>query len=144
MSEASGHGLIDLFLDMLLAERGAAMNTIEAYRRDLGDYVGFAAAQSSTPLNTNTALIRRYLADLDRRGLKASSSARKLSALRQFHKFLFAEGHRPDDPAVVLEGPRRGRPLPKVLSENAVTRLIDTAREGIEDPADDRQNNQYA
>ncbi len=133
MTRLSGDRLIDLFLDMLLAERGAAINTIDAYRRDLGDYLGFLAAATSHPIDVDTAIIRRFLADMDRRGLKPASSARKLSAIRQFHKFLFAENHRADNPAVVLEGPRRGRPLPKVLSEDAVSRLIDTAREGIED-----------
>ena len=127
--------LADLFLDMIAAERGAAKNTLEAYRRDLDDYLGFLARQSSHLLSVDTACIRTYLAHLEAQGLKASSSARRLSALRQFHKFLFAETHRPDDPSTVLEGPRRGRPLPKVMSVDDVGRLLDVAREGLDDPA---------
>lgn len=133
MTAPSSGQLIDLFLDMLVAERGAARNTLDAYRRDLEDYRGFLAAEASDPLRADTAVIRRYLADIDRRGLKASSSARRLSALRQFHKFLFAEAHRGDDPALVLEGPRRGRPLPKTMSQDDVTRLLDVAQEGLAD-----------
>ncbi len=125
--------LVALFLDMLVAERGAARNTLDAYRRDLEDYSGFLRGEASDPLRVDTAAVRRYLADIDRRGLKASSSARRLSAIRQFHKFLFAEAHRSDDPALVLEGPRRGRPLPKTLSQEDVTRLLDVAQESVAD-----------
>ena len=130
---ARSQRLVDLFLDMIAAERGAAKNTLEAYRRDLEDYVDFLGRHRDHPLRTETARVRTYLADLEARGLKASSSARRLSALRQFHKFLFAEGHRGDDPSVVLEGPRRGRPLPKIMSVDDVDRLLRVAREGIDD-----------
>ena len=126
--------LAELFLDMIAAERGAAKNTLEAYRRDLDDYLGFLGARQSGPQSVDTAQIRSYLAYLEAQGLKASSSARRLSALRQFHKFLFAEAHRPDDPSTVIEGPRRGRPLPKVMSVDDVVRLLDVAREGLDDP----------
>jgi integrase/recombinase XerD len=126
-------GLVDLFLDMLVSERGAAKNTIEAYRRDLLSYLGGLAAKRASPLNAETETIRAYLAGLAEQGLAASSAARQLSAIRQFHRFLFSEGRRGDDPAAILEGPRRGRPLPKVLSVAEVERLLETSREGTED-----------
>src|SRR5947209_14541738 len=108
-------GFVDLFLDMLVSERGAARNTIEAYRRDLSSYLGWVAAKGSSPLTVHSETIRSYLGALAAQGLAVSSAARQLSAIRQFHRFLFSEGRRPDDPAAILEGPRRGRPLPKVL-----------------------------
>jgi integrase/recombinase XerD len=128
-------GLVDLFLDMLVSERGAAKNTIEAYRRDLGAYVGWLAARESSPLKVETETIRTYLAGLAGQGLAASSAARQLSAIRQFHRFLFSEARRGDDPAAILEGPRRGRPLPRVLGTDEVERLLETSREGIDDEA---------
>jgi integrase/recombinase XerD len=118
--------LVELFLDMLSAERGAAANTIEAYRRDLADFIetapGGAAGASSDDL-------RNYVAGLARRGMAASSQARRLSALRQFYRFLYAEGRRGDDPAAALAGPKRGRTLPKVLSVDEVDRLLTAAHQ---------------
>ncbi len=131
---ASPGALRDLFLDMIAAERGAAKNTLDAYGVDLADYLGFLAARADHPARVETARLRDYLAALERDGLKPSSAARRLSAVRQFHRFLFAEGHRPTDPATVLEGPRRGRPLPKVLSPDEVERLLAAARAGLDDP----------
>jgi integrase/recombinase XerD len=124
-----GLAAIELFLDMIAAERGASKNTIEAYRGDLDDYAGFLAAKRGGVLGADTDDVRAYLAALVKRGMAANSSARKLSAIRQLHRFLYAEGRRKDDPAAVLEGPRRGRALPKVLSIEAVTRLFEAARE---------------
>jgi integrase/recombinase XerD len=129
------HGLVDLFLDMLVSERGAAKNTIDAYRRDLHSYISWLAAKGSSPLGVDTETIRAYLAGLAKQGLAASSAARQLSAIRQFHRFLFSEGRRADDPAAILEGPRRGRPLPKVLGTEEVERLLEASREGSEDEA---------
>ncbi len=131
---ASPSALRDLFLDMIAAERGAAKNTLDAYRRDLVDYLAFLAERADHPARADTGRVRDYLARLDRDGLKPSSAARRLSAVRQFHKFLFAEGHRPTDPTAVIEGPRRGRPLPKVLSVDEVERLLAAARAGADDP----------
>ncbi|GLK82017.1 tyrosine recombinase [Ancylobacter defluvii] len=119
---------VALFLDMLAAERGASANTLAAYQRDLDDYAEFLGGQDKAA-GCGTPDIRAYLAELTRRGLKGATVARRLSALRQFHRFLYVEGYRGDDPAAVLEGPKRGRPLPKVLSLAEVTRLIETAHE---------------
>jgi integrase/recombinase XerD len=127
--DARGRGAIELFLDMIATERGASKNTIEAYRRDLDDYAGFLAAKGSGVTSASTDDVRAYLAALVKRGMAANSSARKLSAIRQLHRFLYAEGKRKDDPAAVLEGPRRSRALPKVLSVEEVSRLFEAARD---------------
>jgi integrase/recombinase XerD len=134
-TRATGDGrLVEAFLEAIVAERGASRNTVEAYRRDLDDYVDFLAAKGESALSSSSADARRYLAERGASGLAASSLARRLSALRQFHKHLYAEGRRADDPTLALEGPRRPRPLPKVLSVAEVARLIDVAREGLDAP----------
>ena len=120
--------LIDLYLDMLAAERGAARNTLDAYRRDLADFSGYLAARRGTIALAESDDIRGYLGDLAERSFSAASVARRLSAIRQLYRFLYAEGHRGDDPAAVLEGPKRGRPLPKVLSIREVDALLSAAR----------------
>jgi integrase/recombinase XerD len=127
--------LTGLFLDMLAAERGAGRNTLEAYTRDLDDLTDHLTQKGATIAAATTADLRGYLAVLARRGFKASSVARRLSAVRQLFRFLYAEGHRSDDPAAVIEGPKRGRPLPKVLSIGEVDRLLATAHAGAADAA---------
>ncbi len=127
-------GPVALFLDMLAAERGASANTLEAYARDLADYEDFLVTDGCGVVDGQTDSIRAYLAALTGRGFKATSVARRLSAIRQLHRFLYLEGLRGDDPAAVLEGPKRGRPLPKVLSLEEVTRLIDTAHARAAEP----------
>ncbi len=123
---------VELFLDMMATERGASRNTLEAYRRDLEDYSLFLDGKKKDVGGAHTEDIRAYLAVLSRRKLAAASVARRLSAVRQLHRFLYAEGRRKDDPAAVLEGPRRGRPLPKVLAVEEVTKLLVTAHERAE------------
>ena len=127
--------LTGLFLDMLAAERGAGRNTLEAYTRDLDDLAQHLAATGTTIAAATTADLRAYLGALARRGFKASSVARRLSAIRQLYRFLYAEAHRRDDPAAVIEGPQRGRPLPKVLSIGEVDRLLASAHAGAADAA---------
>ncbi len=119
---------VEAFLEMMTAERGAAANTIEAYGRDLGDFAGFLAARNTTPEDAGTRDIRDYLAGLTRAGRSAPTGARRLSTLRQFYRFLFAERVRGDDPSAAVDPPRRGRPLPKILSEQDVNALLDAAR----------------
>ncbi|WP_188582134.1 site-specific tyrosine recombinase XerD [Azorhizobium oxalatiphilum] len=123
----SASGPIALFLDMQAVERGASAHTLDAYGRDLADFDDFLGVRVKPVDAADTDDIRAYLAELTDRGLKATTVARRLSAIRQLYRFLYAEGMRGDDPAAVLEGPKRGRPLPKVLSVDQVTRLIDTA-----------------
>jgi integrase/recombinase XerD len=121
--------LTELFLDMLTSERGGAANTREAYTRDLEDLSTFLAGKRRTVATATTADLRDYLGDLAARGFKASSVARRLSAVRQLYRFLYAEGLRGDDPAAILEGPKRSRPLPKILTIGDVDRLIAVARQ---------------
>jgi len=127
---------VNAFLDMLSAERGASLNTIEAYRRDLEGYAAFLTSEQKSIEHADRSAIGAYLAHLTESGLKASSASRKLSAIRQFHKFLYAEGLRADDPTAALRAPKRAPALPKVLSVAEVDRLLTVAAEGIE--AEDR------
>ena len=133
-SQRQGHDRsIALYLDMLAAERGAQTNTLDAYRRDLEDFADHLKEAGRTIGNAGTDDIRTYLGALSKRGLKVTTVARRLSAIRQLYRFLYAEGHRKDDPAAVLEGPKRERALPKTLSLTEVDNLISVA--GKVDPA---------
>src|SRR3954465_2792542 len=125
--------LIDLYLDMLAAERGAATNTLDAYRRDLEDFAGHRREQGGTLADARGDDLRDYLAQLATRDFSAATVARRLSAVRQLYRFLYAEGLRKDDPAAAIEGPKRGRPLPKVLSVRHVDQLLTQARNGLDD-----------
>ena len=111
----------------MAAERGAAENTLAAYRRDLEAYAGFLAGKGVLVEAATAQDIRLYLASFDATRAAPSSAARRLSAIRQFYRFLFTEGIRQDDPTVVVDSPRRGRPLPKTLSEEEVDRLLEAA-----------------
>ena len=123
----SDERLIALFLDMLAAERGAGDNTLAAYGRDLADFAGDLAHAKGSIARAGTGELRAYLGRLARRSMRASTVARRLSAIRQLYRFLYAEGLRKDDPAAVLEGPKRSRPLPKTLSIAEVDRLLRAA-----------------
>jgi integrase/recombinase XerD len=116
--------LINLFLDMLAAEQGAGKNTLDAYRRDLADFSEFLGHSGQDFAGAQTQGLRDYLADLDTRGFKSSSVARRLSAMRHLFRFLLNERIRSDDPAAILSGPKRGRGLPKVLTISDVDRLL--------------------
>jgi integrase/recombinase XerD len=118
--------LIMLFLDMLAAERGAGKNTLAAYGRDLDDFTAHLTGRRTVATAT-TDDIRAYLGELASRGMQPATVARRLSAIRQLYRFLYAEGHRGNDPAAVLEGPKRSRPLPKTLSLADVDRLLAAA-----------------
>ena len=121
--------LTSLFLDMLAAEQGAGDNTLDAYRRDLTDFSEFLARSGQSFAAAGTQALRDYLADLDARGFKSSSVARRLSAMRHLFRFLLNERIRDDDPAAILSGPKRGRGLPKVLSISDVDRMLTRAKE---------------
>lgn len=122
-----GLHLLEAFLEMLSAERGAAVHTLDAYRRDLLDFAGHLRKKGRTFTNSSAADVRDYLASLSSAGLKASTQARRLSALRQLHRFLLDEDIRADDPTSAIESPKRGRPLPKVVTEQQTQSLIDAA-----------------
>jgi integrase/recombinase XerD len=129
----SSERLAALYLDMLAAERGAGKNTLAAYGRDLADFTEHLAGTGRSIATASTADLRAYLGELARRGLTSATVARRLSAIRQLYRFLYAEGQRKDDPAAVLEGPKRGRALPKTLTLAEVDRLLRVAT--ICDPA---------
>lgn len=128
MTTSSDAKLSGLFLDMLAAEQGAGVNTLDAYRRDLEDFSEFAAGVKSSFAGADTQLLRDYLEDLDERGFKSTTVARRLSAIRHLFRFLLSEKIRTDDPAAILSGPKRGRSLPKVLSIADVDRMLVQAR----------------
>src|SRR5579871_4224786 len=128
-SKVSDAKLISLFLDMLAAEQGAGGNTLDAYRRDLTDLSDYLTPHGESFGAVQTETLRGYLADLDTRGFKSSSVARRLSAIRHLFRFLLNERVRGDNPAAILSGPKRGRGLPKVLSIADVDRMLTRAKE---------------
>jgi integrase/recombinase XerD len=130
----SGH--LDAFLEMLAAERNAALNTRAAYRRDLEEVTGFVVKRGRDLSAATTEDLRAYLSLLAANDIRPSTAARRLSALRQYFKFIHGEGWRADDPTAALDSPKLGRPLPKLLSEEEMSRLIATCaaldgREGL-------------
>ena len=131
--KTSDETLVELFLDMQAAERGAGENTLAAYRSDLTDLSTHLRAAGRTITDATTDDLRGFLKSLAERGFKASSLARRLSAVRQLYRFLYTEGKRSDDPAAVLEGPKRGRALPKVLTIAEVDKLLAQAQNAAED-----------
>ncbi|MCB1471634.1 MAG: site-specific tyrosine recombinase XerD [Rhodobiaceae bacterium] len=118
---------IDAFAEMLSAERNAAANTLAAYRRDLDEFAAFAAQRGVDTETAGSADIAAFMAELSRRALAPSSAARKLSALRQFFRFLVEEGARTNDPTSGQETPKRRASLPKTLSEADVDALLGEA-----------------
>lgn len=116
--------LIELFLEMILTERAASLNTLESYRKDLEI---FLENSNSDLLNATSDGLRIYLKKLENQGFAASTAARKLSCLRQFYKFLYAEGIRSDNPTLDFDSPKIGRSLPKLLSEKEVGILLGQA-----------------
>ena len=124
--------LVELFLDMQAAERGAGKNTLDAYRNDLADLLAHLRASNVSVAKATTDDLREFLVSVTERGLATASLARRLSAVRQLYRFLYAEGKRGDDPAAVLEGPKRARTLPKVLSIAEVDGLLTQARGNAE------------
>ncbi|KKC35794.1 recombinase XerD [Devosia epidermidihirudinis] len=131
--------LIGAFLEMMSAERGAAKNTIDAYRRDLSDYAGFVVGKHKTLLDVERDVVTSYLDQLRRDGLSAASSARRLSAIRQFHRFLCADNLRGDDPTRIIASPKSRRALPKVLSIAEVDKMLSLAEKEANAAAEPEQ-----
>jgi integrase/recombinase XerD len=125
--------LVESFLDMMSAERGASQNTLDAYTRDILAFAQDCARRGFTLKNAGREEVRAHLAALSAAAIKASSQARKLSALRRFYGFLYSENIRRDDPCGAVEAPRLSRPLPKILSADETLRLVDAARRNQED-----------
>ncbi len=124
------------FLESARAELGAADNTVLAYARDLQDFGAWMERNHITWHQVTRARIEDYLVSLDGQGLSPSTRARRLSAIRQFYRFAFEEGWRSDNPAVMIQGPKRMRKLPANLSEQDVSRLLEAARSHGRDKAE--------
>lgn len=129
----SGAAWIEAFLEMMAAERGASDNTLSSYRRDLEDAAAFLRQRGSTVATASASDLRAFLDAISASGFAATTQARKLSALRQFYRFLYAEGLRPDDPTGTLDAPRKGRSLPKILSEAETSALLERAEKEAHD-----------
>ena len=118
---------VEAFLEMLAAERGAARNTLAAYEADLSDFASFALTRGQAVAGADSSVLQAYMAWLGAAGLSARTAARRLSALRQFHRFLLHEGLRADDPTALLDTPRLPQALPKYLAEDEVDALLKAA-----------------
>jgi len=118
---------IDAFLEMMAVERAAAKNTLTAYAKDLEDAGAFLAARGRDLAGAAAEDIEAYFTDLGARGLAPATAARRRASLRQFYRFVLGEGWREDDPARRVDAPRKGRPLPKVLSRQEVSDIIAAA-----------------
>ena len=123
----SGSGWTEAFLEMMAAERAGATNTLIAYGRDLADVSGFLTGRGRDLTNAAPEDLEAYFSHLGARGLSPATAARRRSGLRQFYRFVLGEGWRADDPSRRIDAPKRGRPLPKVLTREEVVALIDAA-----------------
>ncbi len=119
------------FLEMMTVERAASINTYEAYRRDVKQYLDYLSARNRDGISVRTLDIHQFVEYLARKDLTARTQARKLSVVRQFHRFLLTEALRPDDPSVAVDSPRLEKSLPKVLTFKEVELLLEAAREII-------------
>jgi integrase/recombinase XerD len=119
---------VEAFLEMMAVERGASAHTLDAYFRDLEDFSGFVSGRGFAVEKADAESLRDFLSDMADRGLAPRTAARRLSALRQYFRFLMAEGRRRDDPTHGLDSPRLGRPLPKYLAQPAIEKLLAAAR----------------
>jgi integrase/recombinase XerD len=123
----SGAGWVEAFLEMMAVERAAARNTLVAYGKDLADAQGFLAGSGGDLASADAEAVEAYFAALGARGLSPATAARRRAAVRQFYRFVLGEGWRPDDPSRRVDAPKKGRPLPKVLSREEMDRLIAAA-----------------
>lgn len=133
VSSTTDKRLVSAFLEMMSAERGAAANTLAAYARDLELYCDHLKSAGVQVENAGTSEVRTWLNALHDEGLSKSTMARRLSAVRQLHKFAYAEGLSSDDPADVVMAPRKARSLPKVMSVGQAERLLLAARSQVTD-----------
>ena len=129
---------IEAFIEMLAAEKGAAQNTLHAYGRDLADYSAFVCRRGAEAKAASVEDVRAYLRSCSREGRAASTMARRLSTLRNFYRFLCAEGVREDNPCEQIDAPKRGRRLPRLLGEADVEQLIGAAHARVRENADAR------
>ena len=125
--ELTGSDWAEAFLEMMAVERAAARNTLTAYGRDLEDASGFLAGRGRDLACASAEDVEAYFAGLGAKGLAPSTAARRRAAVRQFYRFVLGEGWRADDPSRRVDAPKKGRPLPKVLSREEVSGLIAAA-----------------
>lgn len=120
-------GWVDAFLEMMAVERAAAKNTLTAYAKDLADAQAFLAGRGRDLADASAEDVEAYFAALGARGLAPATASRRRASLRQFYRFVLGEAWRQDDPSRRVDAPRKGRPLPKVLSREEVDALIAAA-----------------
>ncbi len=131
-NSAGDSRLVARFLEMMSAERGAADNSLAAYGRDLQAYLEYLHGIGSALKNTSTDDVRGFLAEAEHLGLARTTAARRLSAVKQFHGFLQAEGVAAENPAIIVEGPRAAKPLPKMLNDGQMIGLLAAAQERVQ------------
>ena len=131
---------LGMFLETKAAEAGGAKNTLEAYGRDLNDFLGWCAHKGHAPEVLGKTDIEAYLISCDAQGLAKSTRARRLSAIKQYYRFAYEERIRSDNPALEISGPGRSKALPQVLSEDEVTRLLEGARAVGRGPVEQLRN----
>ena len=119
---------ISAFLEAQAAEAGAARNTLLGYGRDLKDFTSWLTHRRIAVDAATRTDVEAYLTACDAEGLSRASRARRLSAIRQLYRFAFEEGWRADNPAIEIRGPGRTKRLPKTLSTEEVSALLDAAR----------------
>jgi integrase/recombinase XerD len=129
--EQSGGDWVGAFLEMMAVERAAAKNTLTAYRRDLDDATAFLNARGGLA-RADAEAVEAYFGELARRGLSPATASRRRAALRQFYRFVLVEGWRQDDPSRRVDAPRKGRPLPKLLSREEIERMLAAATSDID------------
>jgi integrase/recombinase XerD len=132
--------LVEQFLEMMVAERGSAKNTISAYQRDLADFLFFCKKLGKNLKKISQSHIEKYLQNLHDDGIGASSQARKLSSIRQLFAFLYNEKQRADNPSLTLDSPKLPKRLPETLSNEDIEKLISAARAGGDSPKAVRLN----
>lgn len=120
--------IIEQFLDAIAAEKGAANNTLEAYRHDLQDISAFLNTKKTNIESASSDDLHAYMQHVFKKGFSGKTSARRLSTIRQVYKFMSLEGMRKDNPALKLDTPRQAKTLPKYLSETEVDKLLESAR----------------
>lgn len=136
MAPKASSALLDGFLEMMAAERGAAHNTIEAYRRDLGDFFAHCTRRSLSVESLTHHDLTAYLGTVASAGMAETTQMRKRSSLRQLFRYLYQDRIRDDDPSQLLEAPKQNRHLPNVLTPDEITSLLtasaaDTTIDGL-------------
>ena len=124
-----GKNQIEAFLEMMVAERGASANTIQAYQRDLTDLNGFLSAKSISLQKAKLPDLENYLHSVAKQMMSPKTQARRLSAIHEFYRFLYSEDIIKKNPADYLQAPKTGKSLPKYLTEKEINALIDVAEQ---------------